>query len=130
MRVMKSVVVAIIAVVVVMSSAFPASAEDNAMKEIFQDALYGGLAGTLIGAATIAFTQKPADHLRNLGIGGAVGVIAGTAYGVIKTSKALAQVENGQVKFAVPTIIPELREQNYKGDRTVVVNAEIVRGTF
>ena len=127
---MKSVISLFLSLVLLVSSALPAAAQENAFKEIFEDALYGGLAGTLIGAATLAFTKKPADHLRNLGIGAGVGVIAGTAYGLVKTTKALAQVENGKVRFAVPTVMPELREQNYRGDVAVVLNAELIRGNF
>lgn len=127
---MKSLTAVILSLVLILSSVLPAAAEDNPMKEIFQDALYGGLAGTLIGAATIVFTKKPADHLRNLGIGAASGVIVGAGYGAIKSAKALAQVENGKVRFAVPTVLPELRERNYRGDVAVVVNAELIRGNF
>lgn len=130
MRWMKSITVVLVAVAMIMTSALPAAAEDSAMKEIFRDALYGGLAGTLIGAATLIFTKKPSDHLVNLAIGGGAGAVAGAGYGVIKTSKALAQFENGRVKFAVPTIMPEVRDVNYHGDKAVVVNAEIFRGVF
>lgn len=86
----------------------PVRAEESAMQDVFMNGLYGGLAGALVGAATIAFTEEPEDHLENIGIGAGIGVIAGTAYGVLKSSRALAEVEDGKVTVQMPTVRPTL----------------------
>jgi hypothetical protein len=117
-------------VVTLLFMATPCLAEENAMKTIFQDAFYGGLAGGLVGAALLAFADKPADHLQNIGIGAGVGVLVGATYGAVVTSKSFAEYENGKVKFAMPTIRPEFREGNSKGQSTIVAMAEILRGKF
>lgn len=108
----------------------PCMAAENAVQEIFQDGFYGGLTGTLVGAALLAFTDKPGDHLDYLGYGAAIGTLAGVSFGVVQASRAFAEVENGKVKFAFPTIIPDVGETNSKGETPVVVMAQLLRGTF
>lgn len=107
----------------------PCKAEDTLFRDIFENALYGGLAGTMISGAFLAFTHKPEDHLRYLTTGAAVGVLAGSAYGVAKYSKAFATVESGNVKFAMPTIIPQFQENGAKGS-SLTLKAELIRGKF
>ena len=113
-------------------SATPSSfAAESALREVFQDALYGGAIGSLVGAAIMAFTNKPADNLNFIAYGAASGVLAGTAYGVGKTSsRALASIDNGKVKIAVPTIMPELIESPVSKQTIVSWRADILRGTF
>lgn len=127
---MKNLKRAVAIVVTLLFMATPCLAEENAMKTIFQDAFYGGLAGSLVGAALLAFTDKPSDHLQNIGIGAGVGVIIGATYGAVTTTKSLAEYENGKVKFAMPTIRPEFREGNAKGQNNIVAMAELLRGKF
>jgi uncharacterized membrane protein YebE (DUF533 family) len=107
-----------------------AFAEESAFRDTFESALYGGAVGALVGAALMVFTQKPADHLINIGYGAAAGVLAGTAYGVAKSSKALAFFDNGTVKIAMPTIIPDLVESPASRQMTVTWRADLLRGTF
>jgi hypothetical protein len=107
-----------------------AYADDNALRDTFQSAFYGGAVGALVGAALLAFTHKPADHLDYMGFGAAAGVLGGTAYGVVKASRALASIENGKFKIAMPTIIPDLVESPSTKQTTVAWRAEILRGTF
>ncbi len=108
----------------------PCFAAESAFREVFQDALYGGLTGGLVGAAVLAFTKKPGDHLDYLGVGAAVGVLAGTTYGVAKASRAMVEANNGRVKFAIPTILPDIKEANAKGQTSIGVVAEVFRGKF
>ena len=105
-------------------------AADNAFKEIFEDAFYGGLAGTLVGGALLAFTHKPADHLDRLTYGAAAGVLVGATYGIVKSTKSLAEIDHGKVKFAMPTIIPDIQDTNAKGQTPIIVMAELFRGKF
>lgn len=110
--------------------ATPCLAAENAFKNIFEDAFYGGLVGGLVGAALLAFTDKPSDHLDYMAYGAAGGVLVGAAYGTITTTRSLAEYEKGQVKFSMPTIRPEFREGNVKGQTTMVAVAELIRGKF
>ena len=108
----------------------PCYAAESAFKEIFQDAVYGGLTGALVGAAVMAFTHKPGDHLDYIGYGGAIGVLAGAAIGTVKSAKSLAELEHGKVQFAIPTIFPDFRDTNSKGQTALVFKAELFRGRF
>jgi ABC-type Co2+ transport system permease subunit len=110
--------------------ATPCLAADNAMKTLFQDCFYGALTGGLVGAAVLAFTKQPGKHLDYIGYGAAGGALVGAVYGAVVTTRSLAEIENGKVKFAVPTIRPELREANSKGQTSIIATAELLRGTF
>ncbi|HET6371248.1 MAG TPA: hypothetical protein VFG95_08625 [Nitrospiria bacterium] len=85
-----------------------ARAEGNEVKEVFVDGFYGALAGTLVGAAFLAFTSHPEDHLENLAIGAGVGALVGTVYGIAKASSAFAEIDHGRLVFHVPTIKVDL----------------------
>lgn len=113
-----------------MASASSSYAADNTLREVFQDAFYGAGIGALVGAAFMAFTRKPADHLENVGYGAAIGVLAGTGYGLAKSARALAEIDNGRVRIAVPTIMPDLIESPSTRQTTVMWHASILRGTF
>jgi len=112
------------------SLSVPCSAADSAFKNIFEDAFYGGLVGALAGGALLVFTNKPGDHLDYVYYGAAGGVLAGAAYGVAKSSKSLVSMEDGNVKFAMPTIVPEFQETGAKGASALVLKADLIRGRF
>ena len=42
--------------------------------------IFSGLGGAILGLSTLSFYGRPQDKLNNIGIGFAVGVIAGTGY--------------------------------------------------
>ncbi|MBL0226610.1 MAG: hypothetical protein IPQ16_13865 [Geobacteraceae bacterium] len=107
-----------------------AFADDNAFRDTFMSAFYGGAVGALVGGALMVFTKKPADHLDYMGFGAAAGVLAGTAYGVAKSTRALASIENGNLKIAMPTIIPDLAESPSSKQMVVSFRANILQGTF
>jgi hypothetical protein len=85
----------------------PVQAKDE-VEEVFRDGFYGGLAGLLVGAAFMAFAEDPGDHLANLYIGAGIGVLAGTTYGILKASRAFAEVDQGTVTVHAPTLRMEL----------------------
>jgi len=105
----------------------PCHAVESTFKGIFTDSLYGGLTGTLVGAAVMAFAKKPVDHLDSIGYGAAVGILAGAAFGV---GKALVEIDNGKVKISMPTVIPDIQETNNKGKMPILITAELLRGRF
>jgi hypothetical protein len=116
--------------IITVLSATASFASENTFKEIFQDAFYGGAAGALVGAAFMAFTKKPVDHLDDMGYGAAAGILVGAAYGVTKTARSLAEIDNGRVRIAIPTIIPDLVESPVTKQTYITWRAEILRGTF
>ncbi len=42
--------------------------------------IFSGLAGAVLGLSTLSFYGRPQDHLKNIAIGFAAGVMGGTAY--------------------------------------------------
>lgn len=123
-------IICLMTLVSILTTTTTSFASENTFKEVFQDAFYGGAVGALVGAAIMAFAKKPADHLENMGYGAAVGVLAGAAYGVTKTARSLAEIDNGRVRIAMPTIIPDLVESPVTKQSTITWRAELLRGTF
>lgn len=56
--------------------------ENTDMREFVMSCTYGVLAGTLVGAATLAFTENPGDNLRNLARGASIGLYVGILLGL------------------------------------------------
>jgi hypothetical protein len=105
----------------------PCRAAESVFKQIFTDSFYGGLSGTLVGAAAMAFAKRPGDHLDYMAYGAATGVLVGTAYGL---GKAVVEMEHGRVTWSVPTVIPDIQDTNSKGQTPIVVMAELLHGKF
>jgi hypothetical protein len=105
----------------------PCHAAETAFKEIVKDSIYGGLAGTVVGAAVMAFASKPGDHLEYMAYGAAAGALGGAAYGYF-TSRALVEVDNGKVKFAIPTVMPDRKDSSRKS--SVVLTTQFIKGNF
>jgi hypothetical protein len=122
--------VAVMTLVSLLSTASSAFAADDTIREVFTDAFYGAAIGGLVGGAIMVFQTKPFDHLNYIAYGAASGVLVGTAYGLAKSARAFAEVENGRVKVAFPTVIPELVVSPASGQTTVAWKADLIRGTF
>jgi NhaP-type Na+/H+ or K+/H+ antiporter len=54
---------------------------DNPGREFLMSCTYGVLAGTLVGAATLAFESRPGDHLNHIARGASWGLYAGILLG-------------------------------------------------
>jgi hypothetical protein len=130
MNTLKRSIIILLSTCLLTSLAVPCVAADNVFRDLFENSLYGGLAGTLVGGALLAFTHKPSDHLDYLAVGAATGVLAGVTYSVVKQSRSLVAIEDGNVKLAIPTVIPELQETGTKGMALVMLRAELIRGKF
>ena len=57
-------------------------AKANPEREFIMSCTYGVLAGTLVGAASLAFVDKPGDNLQRVARGASLGLYAGIALGV------------------------------------------------
>lgn len=142
MRIIKSIAIILIVVMVSMftvpsfagaedryMSAYPYSRGDNnGMKTIFLDTFYGMAAGALIATA-ISLTQDSPNWGNNIGVGAAIGGIAGAVFGVATEMHYLSSVENGKVYVGVPTIGIST-EQNTGADKTVMYTAGLFRYKF
>ncbi len=113
-----------------LSTASSVFAFDDTLREVFTDAFYGAAIGGLVGGAIMVFQAKPFDHSNYIAYGAASGVLAGTALGLAKSARAFAEVENGRVKVAFPTVTPELVVSPAPGQTTVAWKANLVHGTF
>ena len=123
-------IIAFMTLVAMLVATTSACADDNVFRDTFQSAFFGGAVGALVGAALLVFPNKPADHLNYIGFGAAAGVLAGTAYGVGKASRAFASIDNGKIKIAMPIIIPDLAESPSTKQTVVSFRANILQGTF
>jgi hypothetical protein len=58
------------------------AAPDNPGREFLTSCTYGVLAGTLVGAASLAFVAKPGDNLNHVARGASLGLYAGIILGL------------------------------------------------
>lgn len=126
----KRAIVTFMVSLLLVSWTVPVSAAESSLKVVLEDAVYGGLIGSLLGTASLAFVKHGSDHLENIAIGGALGIMAGTGYGVYTVAnRSLVEYENGRVKFAMPVIKPDIQETQ-KGQLVLAVKADLLHGTF
>jgi hypothetical protein len=125
---MRSLKHAAISTLILLFTATSSLAADNPFKSMFEDIFYGALSGGLVGAAVLAFTKQPAKHLDYIGFGAAGGALVGATYGAVSTTRSLAELKNGEIRFAMPTIMPELKEA--RSGTAIIATAELVRGSF
>jgi hypothetical protein len=59
----------------------PAKAAAEPMREFIMSCTYGVLAGTLVGGASLAFSDKPGDNLNKVARGASIGLYAGILLG-------------------------------------------------
>ncbi|MDX8388082.1 MAG: hypothetical protein R8M46_06065 [Ghiorsea sp.] len=118
------------AVVAAMMALFPmqAAAADYEVANVMDDAIYGAGVGGMVGAGLMLLSDKPTDNWNYLTRGIGIGIIAGAAFGVFRTSKSLAQVEDGEIKLGMPT--PELAFQETALGLDLVVKTDLIRGSF
>ncbi len=122
----KSAIVLLLVTMVLSLVPAQVKAQQNSMKEVLEASFYGGLTGTLIGGAFLAFRDKPSDHLKDLRVGAASGVILGAIYGVAKTTKAFAEVNDGKFTFHIPTIQFDVD----RSDKTIRGSLELLQIPF
>jgi len=82
----------------------PEQASAEPMRDFVMSASYGVLAGTLVGAATLAFSDKPGDNLNKVARGASLGLYAGillglyVVYGVPNQEEAAIRDQLGEAK--------------------------------
>lgn len=56
------------------------SSTTQAPRKSFTTIIYAGLAGAILGLSTLSFHGRPQDHMDDIAVGFAVGIIAGAVY--------------------------------------------------
>ena len=70
--------------------------QSTAMREFIMSCTYGVLAGTLVGAAMLAFTDQPGDNLNKVARGASLGLYAGIMLGVYVVYIVPGQLEQNE----------------------------------
>jgi len=90
------------------------------MREFVMSCTYGVLAGTLVGAASLAFTKQPGENLHRVARGASLGLYAGIAlgfyvvYGVSdETESTEDPVVFSRKKFPKLAVLPTLTERGH-----------------
>ncbi len=69
--------------IIIALSLFVSSAEAaNPTREFIMSCTYGVMAGTLVGAASLAFTEKPSENLSKVARGASLGLYTGILLGL------------------------------------------------
>ncbi len=76
-------------------AATASSSEMSGTRKQIATIIFSGLAGFTLGLSTLSFYGRPQDKMANLGIGTAIGIIAGTIYTTYQA--ATAPYDNYQV---------------------------------
>lgn len=72
----------------------PRMARANSGNAILETVGLGAAVGTVLGASTLSFYDRPADHLVNLAYGAGIGIVAGMGYLVFRSLTGEAQVSS------------------------------------
>jgi len=105
-----------------------ASAGDYEVANVMDDALYGAGVGAMVGLGIMLISKKPTSHWDYVTKGLGIGIIAGAAYGVYRSSKAFAQIEDGEIQLGFPS--PKFALQDTLLGQDIVVSADIIGGHF
>jgi len=117
-----------IAIVAAVGLAAPqAKAVDIEVQTVFEDAMYGAAIGAAIGLGAMLLTDKPSDNWDYIVKGTGVGILGGAAYGMYVSSRAMAQIEDGKVKVAVPT--PKFRRAPSNPD-ALAMQVDLISSRF
>jgi hypothetical protein len=83
------------ALLVTLSTSLPARAQQSANpeREFIMSCTYGVLAGTLVGAASLAFVDKPGDNLQRVARGASLGLYMGIGLGAYTAFILPGQIE-------------------------------------
>jgi len=109
---MKAISRGILATFLVVCLGSEAKAEP--MRDFLMSCTYGVLAGTLVGAATLAFTNKPGDNLNKIARGASIGLYTGIVLGLY-VSYGLSDSP------AVETPMPEEDEYGFQSPSWMLV---------
>lgn len=64
--------------------------------------------GAILGLSTLSFVEEPSEHLKNVVVGGAIGVIVGVGVVAYKQATVSQELYQGQQGFYRPSSTPEM----------------------
>ena len=109
-------------IAVLVSIIAPARAQADSTREFMMSAAYGTLAGTIVGAATLAFSDRPGDNLNKVARGASLGLYAGILLGVYvayggpsEDSDAAEQLRHTSIKAPDLFVAPIVGERGLEG---------------
>ena len=109
-------------------SLYPMQASAGEVANVMDDALYGAGVGGVVGIGLMLLSDKPTDNWNYLSRGIGLGIIAGATYGVFRSSRSFAVIEDGEIRLGIPT--PGLAFQKTPEGLDMVVTTDLVSGTF
>ena len=98
----------VVGLVGAMLSPRPAHAEP--MRDFILSCSYGVLAGTLVGAATLAFSDKPGENLNKVARGASLGLYAGIFLGLYVVNSAGSEDEEAAAAAGITQYQFKLQE--------------------
>lgn len=74
---------------------------DDSLKDI-SIVLGSAVGGAVLGLSTLSFVDEPSKHLKNISVGGAIGVVVGVGIVVFSQATKNTSAINGQAKTEIP----------------------------
>ena len=112
----------VVATLCLMVMLIPVRAHADSTREFMMSAAYGTLAGTIVGAATLAFSDKPGDNLNKVARGASLGLYAGILLGLYvayggptEDSDAAEQLKNTSYKQPDFLVAPIIGDRGFEG---------------
>lgn len=97
-------------------------AHADPMREFLTTSTYGALGGALVGAASLAFTEKPDGNLNNIARGASLGLYIGMMMGVYLAyyvPKPSAKSDFSQFWYVSPKLSDSMKLEGAQIDMTV-----------
>lgn len=121
MRIVRILVLPVV-MISVLSGGLQNKAQAEPMRDFIMSCSYGVLAGTLVGAATLAFSDKPGDNLNKVARGASFGLYAGmllglyVVYGIPNQEEAALRDQLGVVPEAPRLLVaPVMTARGFEG---------------
>lgn len=102
---------------------------DFAGREFVRSCTYGVLAGTLVGAATLAFTEQPGENINRVARGASLGLYAGILLGLYVVYVVPGQMKKDNLED--PDLLPsdvESEDYSYKWDLFPLISQSGIDG--
>lgn len=102
-------------------SAATSSSQDDILGESMQDlSIVGGMgvAGAVIGLSTLSFVEVPGDNLRNILVGGAIGIILGVGIVAYKQATRTNETYDASIRTFGTTERMAWHKQSFQKNET------------
>jgi len=113
------------------SMTFSVSAQDGGNDDILQQSMQDifivagtGAAGAILGLSTLSFVEEPSEHLNNIIVGGAIGIIIGVGIVAFKQANVSQDIYQGQgyIQVSEPQMTTAMRRQWHRKNHYQINN--------